>query len=217
MKNLNIKYFVYIFLGLIGIIWFLLGRFYNVDFTSFKDFYKLLPKVAIIVIIMVSLFIKWMWKWKIFHDWLVPFPNLEGTWEGYILSSWINPKNNERINRIPCILSIKQSFTKISCVLRTAEMTSYSIGEEFRIEDEKQIKQIGYQYTSKPLPLINKRSPTHDGSALFSIVGNPVNKLNGQYWTARDTKGEIELTYRCKEILDEIPDDIKTHPMSDSL
>lgn len=92
-------------------------------------------------------------------------------------------------------------------------MVSYSFGEEFKIEGDNQIRQLCYSYTSKPLPSVNDRSPIHDGTIVFSIIGKPVKKLSGHYWTARKTTGEIDLTYRCKEILDEMPEDLTKHPM----
>jgi hypothetical protein len=214
MKNLNVKYFVYIFLGISGVAWFCYGLSSGVDFSKFADFIKLLPKVAAIDLLCIVVFVKWAWKWRFFHEWLVPFPNLGGTWKGSIKSSWVNPETKERLAPIPCILTIKQSFLKISCVMRTNEMTSYSFGEDFRLEGDRQIRQLCYSYTSRPLPLVTERSPAHEGTIIFTIIGKPVRKLSGQYWTARNTKGEIELTYYSKELLDEMPEEIGSHPMN---
>lgn len=216
MKNINIKYLVYLLLGISGVAWYCIGLFSGVDLSKFWEFIKLLPNVAMVDLFFIGIFVKWAWKWKILHDWLVPFPNLEGTWQGTILSSWINPKTNDKVAPIPCILSIKQSFTKISCVMRTHEMASHSFGEEFRIEADNQIRQLCYSYTSRPLPSINNRSQIHDGTIVLSIIGKPVKKLSGHYWTARKSTGEIELIYRCKEILDEMPEDMTQHPMKDT-
>jgi hypothetical protein len=213
MRNLNIKYLLYLLLGISGVAWFAVGIASGVDFTKFIDFIKLLPKVATVDLLLIGVFVKWAWKWRLFHDWLVPFPNLEGTWQGVILSSWINPKTNNKVAPIPCILSIKQTFTRISCVMRTLEMASYSFAEEFRIEGDNQIRQLCYSYTSKPFPSVTDRSPIHEGTIVFSIIGKPVKRLSGHYWTARKTTGEIELTYRCKDILDEMPEDLAQHPM----
>jgi hypothetical protein len=213
MRNLNIKYLLYLLLGISGTAWFAVAAYSQVDLTNFIDFIKLLPKVVTIDLILIGIFVKWAWKWRIFKDWLVPFPNLEGTWQGVIHSSWIDQKTGNKVAPIPCILSIKQSFAKISCVMRTAEMTSFSFAEDFRIEADNQIRQFCYSYTSKPLPSVTDRSPIHEGTIVFSIIGKPVKKLSGYYWTARRTTGEIELTYRCKDILEELPDDLARHPM----
>jgi len=48
---------------------------------------------------------------------------------------------------------------------------------------------------------------------LFNIIGNPVRKLEGEYWTQRQTNGTIGLTLRDKKLLDELPADLSAHPM----
>jgi hypothetical protein len=99
--------------------------------------------------------------------------------------------------------------------MRTAEMTSYSYSEAFKLESDAQIKQLSYSYTSKPLTTVSHRSPVHDGSIVFDIIGDPVKKLKGQYWTARKTTGEIEMTFRGKKLLEEYPEGLGDHPMKD--
>lgn len=213
MKNINIKYTVYILAGITGTAWFSIGLVSGIDFSDFWSFIKLLPTVVMVDLVFIGFFLKWAWKWNFLHDWLVPFPNLEGTWEGVIRSSYIDAATKNKVAPIPCILSIKQSYNKISCVMRTREMTSYSFGEEFRIEGDNQIRQLCYSYTSKPLPSVTDRSPIHEGTIIFEIIGKPAKKLFGNYWTARKTTGEIELTDCCKDILDEVPEGMDQHPM----
>jgi len=57
------------------------------------------------------------------------------------------------------------------------------------------------------------RSPVHEGSIVFDIIGDPVTKLKGQYWTARKSTGEVVMTFREKRLLDEYPDDLAKHPL----
>ena len=73
---------------------------------------------------------------------------------------------------------------------------------------------LGYSYHSKPLPSVVDRSQPHDGTIVFELVGNPVEKLKGTYWTARKTTGEVELTFRSAKRLDEFPSDLGKHPIS---
>ena len=90
-------------------------------------FLRILPFCVSIDLLFIAAFSTYLWRWNIFQSWLVPFPNLNGTWQGYIQTTWVDPFTNERPAPIPTILTIKQSFFKISCVMRTAEMTSRSI------------------------------------------------------------------------------------------
>lgn len=97
--------------------------------------------------------------------------------------------------------------------MRTAEMTSYSYSEDLKLESDKQIKQLSYSYTSRPSITVTDRSPLHEGSIIFDIIGDTVTKLKGQYWTSRKTTGEIEMTYREKKLLEEYPDELGKHPI----
>jgi len=208
MRNLNLKPFIYILLGISGILWFLNITISNLDPRKFLEFIKVLPNVAMIDVLLIALFVKWSWKWRIFKGWLVPFPDLNGTWQGYIRTTWESPETGESAPLIPAILTIKQSFFRISCVMHTAEMTSHSYSESFKLESDNQIKQLHYSYTSKPRTTVTSRSPIHEGSITFDITGKPVSKLKGQYWTSRRTTGEIILTFREKYLLEEIPKDL---------
>lgn len=214
MKNLNIKPFVYIFLGVSGTLWIGIAILTGIDLSKFVDFILILPKVAAIDLILYAVFSNWGWRWKVFQGWLVPFPDLNGTWQGSIQTTWINPETGDKPGPIPTILSIKQSFSKISCVMRTAEMTSYSYAEEFKLEKDKQVRQLTYSYTNKPKLSVTDRSIPHEGTIVFDIIGKPVSKLKGHYWTDRKSTGEITLTFREKNLLDEMPNDLGPHPLS---
>jgi len=162
----------------------------------------------------VGLFVTYGWKWKTFRDWLVPFPDLNGTWQGTIQTTWKNPDTGDVPGPIPAILTIKQSFIKISCVMRTAEMTSRSYLADFWLDGDEQIRMLGYSYRSTPLPSVAERSQPHDGTMLFEIIGKPVEKLKGVYWSGRKTTGEVTLTFRETRLLEEFPNDIGAHPVS---
>lgn len=214
MRNLNLKSFVYVILIISGALWFAFATLSGLDLSKIFDFFKVLPKVAGVDLVLIGVFVKWGWKWRIFKGWLVPFPNLNGTWQGHIKTTWIDPDTGKSLAPIPAILTIKQTFAKISCVMRTAEMNSYSYSEDFKLESDNQIKQLSYSYTSKPLTTVTDRSPVHEGSIVFDVIGDPVRKLKGQYWTARKTTGEVIMTFREKKLLEEYPKELGDHPMS---
>src|SRR4030042_5281898 len=214
MKNLNLKAFIYILLIFSAILWFALAWFGGLSLSNLWAFLKLLPKVATIDLLLWSLFAKWGWRWRIFRGWLVPFPDLSGTWQGEIRSDWRDIQTHTKPLGIPTILSIKQTFGKISCVLRTTEMVSHSYVEGFVIDRERQLKKLTFSYTSRPKPSVRERSSPHDGTIVFDLIGKPVSKLEGQYWTDRKTTGEITLTFRGKKVLEEMPDDLPPHPVS---
>lgn len=208
MRNINIKAFLYIILILSATIWFALGWVAGLGLTDYWAIIKLLPTVITIDVFLLSLFIKWGWRWALFQKWLVPFPNLNGTWQGYMLTVSIAGGSESRVLAIPTILTVRQTFGNISCVMKTSEMTSYSFSEGFMIDREKQVRQLVYSYTSKPRPMVEERSKAHDGTAVFGIIGMPTKKLEGRYWTDRKTTGEIVLEFRGKKLLEDIPSDL---------
>ena len=183
---------------------------------TFLFIVKLLPKVVTIDIIIIGLFSTFLWKWKIFKGWLVPFPNLNGTWKGFIQTTWIDPQTNERPAPIPAIVTIKQSFFNISCVMRTAEMTSRSIVSDFVLDKENQLKRLVYTYDSNPKQTVKERSPQHCGTMVFDISESPKRQLIGEYWTGRKTTGHIEMNFWKNEHLDKYPDSLEVHPVSEA-
>lgn len=215
MRNATIKTSLYLLIGISAIAWFSLAYFGGLDLSKVKDFFGLVPKVVSIDILVVAIFVKWGGKLKIFRGWLVPFPNLSGTWIGYIYSDWKNPETGKKPAPIPVMLTVNQSFFHVSCVMRTGEMESNSYSEGFLIDSDRQIKRLAYSYTSKPRLSLSERSIPHDGAAVFQIIEKPKLKLNGRYWTERLTKGEIKLEYQTKELLEELPSTLDDHPVTE--
>lgn len=214
MKNINIKYFTSIAVFISGIIFYIIARIKHPAINDVASLYSVLSNVVTIDCIIFAIFVKWGWKVRILQGWLVPYPDLNGTWTGEIQSNWINQKTQAKLAPIPVMLSIKQSFLSISCVMRTSEMVSYSYAESFKIDTERQIKQLVYSYMSKPNLSVVDRSPSHDGTIVFDIVGDADNSLNGQYWTARLTTGQITLTFNKTRQSNQLTAALKKHPMS---
>jgi len=192
-----------------------LVKFQKIEPLDFIAVIKLIPKVVLIDLLLVAVFSSYFWRWNIFHGWLVPFPNLNGTWKGSIQTTWIDPVSNERPAPIPTILTIKQSFFKISCVMRTAEMTSRSIIADFVLDTNNQVKKLSYTYDSNPIATVKERSPQHLGTMIFDIIEKPKRKIEGEYWTGRKTTGHIEMTFWKKVKLDHYPKKLGTHPVSE--
>ena len=214
MKNLHAKRFaIALFLVFaISFCWvaYRSGKTVTDLWSTLVIAYKTIP----LVLAVVGVFITYLWKLKIFRGWLVPFPDLNGTWQGTIQTTWKNPETGAIPGPIPVILTIKQSFIRISCVMRTAEMASRSYLADFWLDGDEQIRMLGYSYHSKTLPSVMERSQPHDGTIVFELVGNPVEKLKGTYWTSRKSTGEVVLTFRNKKRLEEFPADLGMHPVS---
>src|SRR5260370_41971487 len=87
---------------------------------------KLFPEVVTIDLFLYLLFITWGWRLPFLQGWFVRFPDLQGTWQGTLRTTWQHPETDKHASSIPVILVIKQSFTAIRCVMYTKESISYS-------------------------------------------------------------------------------------------
>ena len=191
MVKHNIRIFAFAILGLAFIVYAVIFTLTQ-NFDSI-DFHKAITHVSTTIsinIILWMLFIAWAWKWKIFYPWLVPFPNLSGNWEGTIKSNW----KEKELEPIPIEVSITQNFFNIQVRIKTKESRSYSIGASFDIDNERGFQQLFYTYLNTPKAGVRERSEIHYGSTILNFDGFKVTKMNGEYWTDRETTGEITLT-----------------------
>ncbi|MCK5521929.1 MAG: hypothetical protein KAI83_02230 [Thiomargarita sp.] len=214
MKHLNEKHYIWILIGFSILIYLVILFLFPIVEKTRLNYLKPVPTVVTIDLILVYLFSNFIWKWNLLYSWLVPFPNLNGTWKGVIRSTWVDPKTNKRLNPIPVILTIKQTFLSISCVMRTQEMESRSFIGSFRIDADNQLLQLVYSYASVPTKIVENRSTQHFGTIIFNIINDETQELRGEYWTDRKTTGAIELAFWKNKMLDKYPDDIGEHPMN---
>lgn len=146
-----------------------------------------------ILVLILTFFDKWAWHWKIFYPWLVSTPYLEGTWKGKIKSNWVNPETERTNENIDVYLVIRQKFSVVHASLMTKESNSLLLTGEL-IKNSDGTWQFVGAYRNIPKLLIRDRSPIHHGALILQIKGQPPVGLEGQYWTDRNTQGEILLT-----------------------
>lgn len=209
MRNVNLKPFWYLLAAYSAIVLFIAALIQGKDLRSFLEVIRLVPIMVSADGVAYFLFATWLWRWKGLQGWLVPFPDLSGTWQGFVQTNWKDADGNTP-KPIPAILTIKQSFGKMSCVMRTSEMESHSYLEGFCLDKDAQIRRLCYSYTSKPKATLRERSTPHDGTVLLNIIGKPVHKLEGEYWTQRNTIGSVSLKFLTKALLEEMPSNVRT-------
>lgn len=193
MSNLNKKLFIWLLLAVSVFVWIALAGIQAIQLNDLRALLRLFPTVVAIDSAVVGVFVKWMWKWQLFHPWLVPFPDLSGAWKGEIRSNYNETASRETHTPISATLSVRQTFIEISCVMETAEMRSASALCAFDIVPDQQQRQLAYIYCSRPKLSLIEKSAMHDGAAVFDIAGEPATRLSGRYWTTRGTSGDIEF------------------------
>lgn len=216
MKNIKIQAALWVLLVFSFSVSYAIYRIQGSPELEFETILQILSTVVTIDLIFYWLFVSFLWKLPIFKKWLVPFPNLNGTWKGEIRTTWTDPEISERPGPIPAILTIKQSFLNISCVMRTTEMTSRSLTSGFVLDKGNQLERLVYTYDSDPIQTVKERNPQHCGTMSFNIVKEQKkNKLEGGYWTDRKTTGTIKMDFWTKEKINSYPTEMGMHPVSE--
>ena len=123
-------------------------------------------------------------------------PNLRGTWKGTLTSLWIDPKTGISLPPKTAYLVVRQRASSVSVTLITDESRSSSYMGQVDTIDGNTV--LSYSYRNRPSPLVESRSRMHHGTALLDVSGRPVDRLEGRYWTDRDSKGELGFSTHSK-------------------
>lgn len=136
----------------------------------------------------------WRWVWA-----RVPvlnrvfFPDLNGMWKGTLKSSWVDDDGNAK-GPISSEIIIRQSLFAISVKQKTGESRSYSTRVIAEADPNADRYKLWYSYSNTPLSEVQARSAPHDGVAWLEInlLEDP-SLLVGQYYSARGTRGDLEV------------------------
>lgn len=199
MKNIKREALLWVQLGGFVLIWILLLYLTGTSLTINWEALKKLPDAVTVYVCAVFVFTKWLWRLRIFKGWLVPFPDLQGTWKGTIQSTWKDPSGQE-IPPIQVILVVRQTFSTVSCTMFTAESESFSTAAQIGRDETDETVWLNYNYTNRPKATIRGRSAIHEGAARLRVVTSPLFKLEGEYWTGRCTTGDVVLTFHSRDL-----------------
>lgn len=189
MNYLNKKIYIVIFASISIVVYLIAIYFFPVSESIFNNF-RAITTVVSFDGVLIWLFNKYIWRWKWLYNWFVPFPDLNGRWEGEIKSNYTDEKTQEKIGEISAKLTIKQSFVYIHCLLKTSSIESSSFVSQFDINKERQKLKLIYSYGGESDLLLKDKNPTHFGTAMLNIESNGM-ELKGSYWTDRETTGEL--------------------------
>jgi len=209
MDNIKKEAFLYLCIGLMLLIWVTILEMTGTPLSINWEAVKKLPDAVTVFVVISFVFTKWLWRRPFFRGWLVRFPNLQGTWEGELHSTWENPGTKQRIPPLKLILVIRQTFSSISCTMFTKESESYSRAAQLALDDDAGAISLSYSYTNRSKANIRDRSPMHDGAAHLKVVTVPSRMLEGEYWTGRRTTGQMKLRFSARQLLESFPDNVE--------
>jgi SMODS-associating 2TM, beta-strand rich effector domain len=208
METIKKEVLIYLSLGLMLLIWVGVLRATGTPLSINWEAITKLPDVVTVFVVISFVFTKWLWRISWFRGWLVRFPDLQGTWEGELQSTWENPETRERPAAIKMFLVVRQTFSTISCTMFTKESVSYSRAAQLAKDEETEAISLSFNYTNRSKATIREKSPIHDGAAHLRIVTVPSRMLEGEYWTGRCTTGDMKLRFHSWELLEAFPEDM---------
>jgi hypothetical protein len=165
---------------------------------AWLDYYSLAVLVATVVFFLWD---KFLWRRGLPQRMGLAPRDVSGTWRGTLASFWEDPSTGERIPPKTAYLVVRQTARTVSAVLLTDE--SKSASSLATVGGPEGIASLDYMYTNWPRGRVDHRSRAHRGSASLSVTGLPVTRLQGEYWTDRNTRGELDFASRRTEKADD--------------
>ncbi len=167
----------------------------SVSLTWFRP----LTAVTGVLVLFLAIFDRWAWRLPVLYPWFVSTPDIQGTWKGEIISTWTDPNTGSRIPPLRAFMVIRQTFSSIRMQLISTDSSSELLGGALHRDIDGNHKIMG-TYRNTPRLLRRDVSPIHYGSIMMDVIGSPPYKLAGDYWTDRDTKGELYFSERRSEL-----------------
>jgi hypothetical protein len=155
------------------------------------------------IMILLTAFDLWLWRLPILRGWLVKRPVLDGTWRCEVRSNWRDPGTGHQIQPISGFMVIRQSFSRLNLCLITEESRSELLGAEVVRADDGTYRVFGV-YRNEPRFSVRHRSEMHYGGIELQVAGVPPQRVEGHYWTDRNTAGELILVERKTRHADDL-------------
>ncbi|MBI2202846.1 MAG: hypothetical protein HYU41_03180 [Candidatus Rokubacteria bacterium] len=159
------------------------------------------PFNTVIGVLVILLWVceRWGWRWQLLHPWFVATPVLHGTWRGQIVSTWIDPATGRQVAPIEAYVAITQTASTIRMRMMTRESQSELLGASI-VSDADGLPRLYGTYRNTPRQEVRHRSAIHHGALFLDIHSEPPRRLDGQYWTDRNTTGSLSFDARCHDI-----------------
>jgi hypothetical protein len=166
--------------------------------TSLLSFFSVAVLACTILLVLWD---GWAWKWKVSQTIPGVSRDLSGTWQAWLESFWIDPTTGTSPAPKTVYIVIRQTSSTATVTLISDESKSKSSLARVVKEDGSWL--LHYVYTNEPRLAVRGRSPIHHGSAVLAVIGSPAKRLEGGYWTDRDSKGQLKLMKRSKMLAED--------------
>ena len=180
-----------------GIVW--LGSLALQGASVDLGWLKSVSGVVTVLSVALSIFDSWIWRLQLLHPWFVPQPNVCGTWKTELDSTWTDLETNQTLPTIEAYVVIRQRFSCVTARLMTKESESVSMSASLN-KNTDGLWSFASVYRNTPRATLLDRSVQHLGAFNLDVRGEPPYKLDGQYWTNRNTRGEMRLLARNRHL-----------------
>ena len=179
-------------IAIVVLLWMAGLWIYNLPFT--KDY--LLPYSLVVsgVILIITVFKNWIWAWPILQGWFVDRPDIRGTWEAELKSTYIDPVTNQITAPITCYVTVRQTLNTLSFRLMSDKSNSKILAHTFIKSEDGTYQMAGVYINTPKFEQRSILSQIHYGSVFLQINGAQPTSLEGHYWTDRNTCGSLTLT-----------------------
>ena len=167
-------------------------------FAITPKFFQPFSLVVGVVVLALSAFDVWLWRVPVLQGWFVKRPHLWGTWRATFQSTWIDEATGEQIGPRSAYAVIRQTYTQTSLRLLTSESTSELLVDDIVLGTDGTFRLFGV-YRNEPKVAVRHRSEMHYGAIALTVYSEPLLRLEGAYWTDRQTRGDLLLADRKTE------------------
>ncbi len=174
----------------------------NDDLNRIYDYVGVFSTISILTFILL-LVNNYLWKFCIFK-WLVDLPNLNGRFEGELISTYIDPITQQPTKK-KCIIEVVQSasvikihsyYSDIGSSIQTS--TASSVSEQI-IKNSNGIFEVFYVFTNSASTL-STQLHNHIGTCSLKYYPD-IKILEGEYYNQRGYKGTIKVIFLQRKIL----------------
>ncbi len=165
------------------------------------------PFVSAITVagLILGIYVHWAWRFWGVRAWIANTPDISGAWQMELQSEWKDPATGERKPLISGFAQVDQSANSFCLRLFTEEARSKSIAYSF--SEDQSVHDLSIVYENKPnIALRMNRSRFHQGAATFSVRGYYPDRVEGEYWTERETIGTLRLINRKRKAVNSFQD-----------
>ena len=146
---------------------------------------RYLSFVPAVVGALVLFFDLWAWRWL--PTWISRRPILAGTWRAQVVPASGAP--------VEGFMVVRQTFSQVSLRLLTEKSASASLTASIR-RDPDGVFEVASIYRNRPRLLEQQQSRPHLGGLWLHVGDTAGDRVEGSYWTDRDSKGEVVLHER---------------------